>query len=64
MKSVQERFADLMALLEDLHGLAVEGRYPDLTEDIANALCVSLAVGLARGKQQIAVIQRLRWAAA
>lgn len=64
MTSAQERFADLTALLEDLHGLAVEGRRPDLTEDIANALCVSLAVGLARGKHQIATIRRLRWGVA
>jgi hypothetical protein len=64
MKSAQERFADLTALLEDLHGLAVEGRHPDLTEDIANALCGSLAVGLARGKRQVAIIRRLRRVAA
>ncbi|MEV4935721.1 hypothetical protein [Sphingobium sp. LSP13-1-1.1] len=61
MKSAQERFADLTALLEDLHGLAVEGRQPDLSEDISKALCAHLATGLTRGKRQIASIQRLPW---
>lgn len=61
MKSAQERFADLTALLEDLHGLAVEGRQPDLPEEVGRALCASLMAGLARGKRHIAAIQRLRW---
>lgn len=64
MKSAQERFADLTALLEDLHGLAVEGRHPDLTEDLAKVLRVGLAAGLARGKRQIATVQQLRWVVA
>ena len=61
MMSAQERFADLTALLEDLHGLAVEGQHPDLTEEISRALCASLTAGLTRGKRQIIAIQRLRW---
>lgn len=64
MKSAQERFADMTALLEDLHGLTVEGQHPDLTEDIANALCTNLALGLARGKRQVDDIRRLPWRAA
>jgi len=64
VRSAQKRFADLTALLEDLHGLAVEGQHADLTEDISNALCASLTAGLARGRRQLVVIQRLRWAKA
>lgn len=63
MKSAQERFADLTALLEDLHGLAVEGQHPDLSEDISNTLCASLTLGLARGRRLVSVISRLPWAA-
>ena len=59
MKSAQERFADLTALLEDLHGLAVEGQHHDLTEEIGKVLCASITAGLARGKRQVADIRRL-----
>jgi hypothetical protein len=64
VKSAQDRFAELMALLEDLHGLSVEGRHPDLAEEISQVLCANLAAGLARGRRQIVAIQRLHWAVA
>ncbi|MAM40709.1 MAG: hypothetical protein CL949_19890 [Erythrobacter sp.] len=64
MTSPQEHFADLTALLEDLHGLAVEGQHPDLTEDISKALSVSLTAGLTQGKRQIAAIRKLPWSVA
>ena len=56
MKSAQERFADLRAMLEDLHGLAVEGVHPDLTQEVAMALCASLIAGLKRDKRRAEVI--------
>lgn len=63
MKSAQERFADLMAVLEDLHGLAVEGQHPDLSEDMSDTLCINLALGLARGRRLVSAISRVPWAA-
>ena len=58
MKSAQKRFADLRAILEDLHGLAVEGVHPDLTQEDAIALCASLIAGLKRGKRRAEAISR------
>lgn len=64
MKSAQERFADLRAILEDLHGLAVEGVHPDLTQEVAMALCASLIAGLKRGKRRAEAISRQQWTVA
>ena len=63
MTSPQEHFADLTALLEDLHGLAVEGQHPDLSEDISQTLCANLTLGLARGRRLVSAISRLPWTA-
>ena len=63
MMSAQEGFADLTALLEDLHGLAVEGQHPDLTESHANVLCANLTLGSARTRRVVSAISRLPWVA-
>lgn len=58
MKSAQERFADLRAILEDLHGLAVEGGHPDLSQEVTMALCANLITGLTRSKRRVKAISR------
>lgn len=57
--SPKDHFADLTALLEDLHGLAVEGQHPDLCEDISKTLCANLRLGLARSGRLVSSISRL-----
>ena len=47
MKSVPRRFADITAVLEDMHGIAVEGQAKDLTPDMQGALLMSLRSSLA-----------------
>ena len=47
MKSVSRRFADLTAVLEDMHGIAVEGQAKDLTPDMQGALLTALRSSLA-----------------
>lgn len=42
MKTVQRRFADLTAAIEDAHGIAVDGQHPELSPDIHSALAASL----------------------
>ena len=54
---MQDRFAELTVLLEDLHGVAIEGQHPDMSDDIAKALCASLALGLTQVKRHIAEIR-------
>lgn len=48
MKSVRHLFADATALLEDLHGLAVEGQAHGLSPDIARVLVHDLRSGIER----------------
>lgn len=47
MKTVQHLFADLTALIEDLHGIAVEGQAPDASADMRSVLATSISTGLA-----------------
>jgi len=47
MKSVSQKFADVTAVLEDMHGIAVEGQAKDLTPDMQAALLMSLRSSLA-----------------
>ena len=48
MKSPGHLFADTTALLEDLHGVAVEGQHPDITPDMHAALASHLRLGCRR----------------
>jgi len=47
MKLVSHKFADVTAVLEDMHGIAVEGQAKDLTPDMQSALLMSLRSSLA-----------------
>lgn len=48
MKSVPHLFADATALLEDLHGLAVEGQAQGIPPDMARVLVRDLRSGVRR----------------
>lgn len=45
MRSAQEGFADITCLLEDMHGLAIEGQHRSLTMDHALVLCAISPTG-------------------
>ncbi|MCW3837081.1 hypothetical protein ACFQ1E_13020 [Sphingomonas canadensis] len=47
-KSVPHLFADVTALLEDLHGVAVEGQRRDNPPEVQLALAASLRPGIVR----------------
>ena len=47
-KSVRQLFADATALLEDLHGIAVEGQAQDASPDMMRVLVGSLRSGIRR----------------
>jgi hypothetical protein len=47
-KSVTRLFAEVTALLEDLHGVAVEGQRRDNPAEVQLALASSLRAGLVR----------------
>lgn len=47
MKSVPHLFADVKAALEDMHGIAVEGRAAGLSSDIHGLLLRELRSGAA-----------------
>jgi hypothetical protein len=55
-RSVPRLFADAMALLEDLHGLAVEGQARRQSHDICRALVQDLRIGVARLERITAAI--------
>lgn len=46
MKDVGGLFADLTGMLEDLHGLAVEGQAPSQPPEVLHALTIALTTGL------------------
>lgn len=48
MSDVRRLFADLTCLLEDLHGLAVEGQAAGQPPQVLLALADSLSIGLQR----------------
>jgi hypothetical protein len=54
-KSMRHLFADATALLEDLHGLAVEGRAADVPAEMHRALCRDIRAGLKRLTRLIAL---------
>lgn len=47
-KSIPRLFADVTALLEDMHGVAVEGQRRDNPPEIQLALAASLRPGIIR----------------
>lgn len=47
-RSVARMFADATALLEDMHGVAVEGQRRDNPAELQLALASSLRIGLVR----------------
>lgn len=56
MTDVRRLFADLTIVLEDLHGLAVEGQHPDHTPDIQEAVLVSVRQGIRRAHRIVTAI--------
>lgn len=44
-KSLPHLFADMTAMLEDIHGIAVEGQAADLSADMRRALLVEIQSG-------------------
>ncbi len=63
MRSSQEGFADITSLLEDMHGLAIEGQHRSLTKDHALVPFANLADGLAQAGRIVETIIQLRWTA-
>lgn len=57
MKTVQHLFADLTVLVEDLHGIAVEGQAPDVSADMHTVLATSIGAGLADAARVVATIR-------
>ncbi len=47
-KSVRHLFADVTALIEDLHGVAVEGQAQGVSPDMARVLVGNLRSGIRR----------------
>ena len=58
MKSPQRIFADLTALLEDLHSIAVDGQAPDGTPTLQRLQAHEAEAGLARGCRLLVVLRR------
>ena len=48
------QFASITAMLEDMHGVAVNGQAKDLTSDEGAAFVAILRIGIARLERQIA----------
>lgn len=46
MTDVPKMFAELTCIIEDLHGVAIEGQAPDLSPDIQLCLIASISTGL------------------
>jgi hypothetical protein len=57
VKTPQHLFADLTALLEDIHGAAVEGQHPDISADMQRALIACVRSGF---RQAGAILRDLR----
>lgn len=51
MKDVPKLFADITMVLEDLHGVAVEGQRSDLSPDMQAALLSSVRTGIRRASR-------------
>lgn len=58
MKSPSNLFADVTAILEDLHGLAVEGQSVNLHDHARRVLVADLTTGIARLQRKLAKIGR------
>jgi hypothetical protein len=58
MKSPPRLFADITAILENLHGLAVEGQDGSLHDNVRRVLVADLASGVARLQRKLAKIGR------
>lgn len=54
---ISELFAGLTALIEDMHGIVMEGRGADLTVDMARGLAGHVRTGLSRGEQMVKSIE-------
>jgi len=48
MKAVPELFADLTMLMEDIHGIAVEGQQADLSSDMQIVILSAVKAGLVK----------------
>ena len=46
MTDVRKLFADLTGVIEDLHGIAVEGQTPNLSADIQLCLLAAISASL------------------
>ena len=51
MTDVRRLFADLTAVLEDIHGLAVEGQHPDHSPDIQGVILTSVRYAMRRSQR-------------
>jgi hypothetical protein len=59
MKSTSHHFADLTALLEDMHGIAVEGQAGDCPDDVKAVLLRQLYVQMRRQTVILGSLYRL-----
>lgn len=57
MTSVRQLFTDLTALIEDVHGVAVEGQATGLSSDIQAVLARAVDHGLARASEAVGLIR-------
>ena len=57
MKSAQHLFADITAMLEDLHGLAVEGQAADTPELVHRVLAGDIGAGIGRICELVADVE-------
>ena len=57
-KSTRRLFADATALIEDMHGLAVEGQGRDVPPEMKQVLCRNLRAGARRLTRIIVLIDR------
>lgn len=58
MKSPTHLFADLTALLEDLHGLTVEGQRPTIPDEELLVIVGDLFAGIAKMRRKTAKLAR------
>lgn len=57
MTSMCALFAELTALIEDVHGVAVEGQATGLSSDIHAVLARAVDHGLARASEAVGIIR-------
>lgn len=53
---VRHLFAEATALLEDLHGLTVEGQGTEVPSEVQHALCRDMQAGIRRMARLVALI--------